>query len=90
MALVGPPNVGKSSLLNMLAQRPAAIVSHVPGTTRDTVEVNLDIQGYSVRVFDTAGVRETHDVVEQEGVRRALVTSEQADVRVCVFDSTVR
>ena len=90
VALVGAPNVGKSSLLNTLAQRPAAIVSDVPGTTRDIVEVAMNVGGYAVRVADTAGVRGTEDVVEREGVSRAIAASADADIRVCVFDATVR
>ena len=90
VALVGPPNVGKSSLLNALANRPAAIVSNIPGTTRDIVEVSLNVAGYVVRVTDTAGVRATDDAVEQEGVLRARQASSEADIRVCVFDATVR
>jgi tRNA modification GTPase len=72
LTILGPPNAGKSSLLNMLARRDAAIVSDIPGTTRDVVEVRLDLGGYLLMVADTAGVRETNDAIEAEGVRRAL------------------
>src|SRR5205814_4577317 len=71
VAIAGPPNAGKSSLLNQLAQREAAIVSPYPGATRDVIEVHLDLGGYPVTLLDTAGVRESDDPVEQEGVRRA-------------------
>jgi tRNA modification GTPase len=73
VAIAGPPNAGKSTLLNRLARREAAIVSPHAGTTRDVIEVHLDLDGYPVTLIDTAGVRETHDPVEQEGVRRATV-----------------
>lgn len=80
VVLVGPPNAGKSSLLNALAQREVAIVTHVAGTTRDILSVDLDLGGYLVRFFDTAGLRETDDLVEQEGVRRARHAAATADM----------
>lgn len=80
VAIVGPPNAGKSSLLNALARRDVAIVTSVPGTTRDVLEVDLDLGGYPVRLLDTAGLRETEDVVEAEGIRRARVRAASADV----------
>lgn len=86
VALLGAPNAGKSSLLNALARREAAIVAETPGTTRDSIEIPLDLGGYPVTLVDTAGLRETADAVEGEGVRRALVRAEQADVRLLVFD----
>jgi len=86
IAIVGPPNAGKSSLLNWLAKRDVAIVSATAGTTRDVLEVYLDINGYPATVADTAGLRETGDSVEQEGVRRALVRAEDADLRLVVVD----
>jgi len=72
LTILGPPNAGKSSLINALARRDVAIVSDVPGTTRDVVEARLDLGGYLIMVADTAGVRDTSDVIEAEGVRRAL------------------
>ncbi len=86
VALVGPPNVGKSSLLNALAGRDAAIVTDIPGTTRDVMEVRLDIGGYPVLVADTAGLRESEDVVEQEGMRRARIAASNADMVVTVAE----
>ena len=71
LALFGPPNAGKSSLLNCLAQREAAIVTPVPGTTRDILELGLDLGGLPIRVSDTAGLRATQDEVEAIGIERA-------------------
>ena len=71
LAIFGPPNAGKSSLLNFLAQREAAIVTPVPGTTRDILEVSLDVGGLPVIVADTAGLRITEDLVESIGIERA-------------------
>jgi tRNA modification GTPase len=88
IAILGPPNAGKSSLMNRLARREAAIVSPVAGTTRDVVEVRLNLAGYPVWVADTAGLREASDAIEAEGVRRALARAEEADLRVWVFDSS--
>jgi tRNA modification GTPase len=86
IAIIGPPNAGKSSLLNALAQREAAIVSEIPGTTRDVVEARLILAGYPVWIADTAGLREAADAIEAEGVRRALARAEEADLRVLVVD----
>src|SRR5206468_9100610 len=80
VAITGPPNVGKSTLMNQLARRDVAIVSPHAGTTRDVIEVQLDLDGYPVTVIDTAGIRETDDPVEQEGVRRARARAEDADL----------
>lgn len=88
IAILGAPNAGKSSLLNALAGRDAAIVSERAGTTRDVVEVQLDLAGYPVVLADTAGLREAADEIEQEGVRRALARAEQADIRLALFDAT--
>jgi tRNA modification GTPase len=87
VAILGPPNAGKSSLLNRIARREAAITSPVAGTTRDIVEVAIDLQGYPVILADTAGLRESDDLVEQEGLRRALRRAEQAEIRLFVFDA---
>ena len=78
IAIVGAPNVGKSSLLNALAKKDVAIVSETAGTTRDVVEVYLDIAGYPVVIADTAGLRDTEESIEQEGIRRALKRVEDA------------
>jgi tRNA modification GTPase len=86
IAIIGAPNAGKSSLLNALAQREAAIVSDIPGTTRDIVEVRLVLAGFPVWIADTAGLREASNVIEVEGVRRALERARDADLRVGVVD----
>jgi tRNA modification GTPase len=87
VAIAGPPNAGKSSLLNRLARREAAIVSPYAGTTRDVIEVHLDLGGYPVTLLDTAGVRESDDPVEQEGVRRAKARAEAADLVLWVVEA---
>ena len=86
VAIAGPPNVGKSTLINQLARREVAIVSPFAGTTRDVIEVQLDLDGYPVTVIDTAGIRETEDPVEQEGVRRARARAAEADLVLWLFD----
>jgi len=86
VAIAGPPNAGKSSLLNRLARREAAIVSPFAGTTRDVIEVHLDIDGYPVVLLDTAGIRDSDDPVEQEGVRRARARAAEADLVLWVVD----
>lgn len=101
IAVIGAPNAGKSSLVNALAQRDAAIVSNLAGTTRDIVEVHLDLGGYPVILSDTAGLkpellqnvsRETlessHDDIESEGIRRALKRAEEADFKILLFDGS--
>jgi tRNA modification GTPase len=80
VVIAGPPNAGKSSLLNALARRDVAIVSAVPGTTRDVIEISLDIEGYLVRVSDTAGLRESIDEIEIEGMRRTRQHMDAADI----------
>jgi tRNA modification GTPase len=80
VAIAGPPNAGKSTLFNRLARREAAIVSPFPGTTRDVLELHLDLRGYPVTVLDTAGIRESEDPVEREGVRRATEQALAADL----------
>ena len=87
IAIIGAPNTGKSSLLNRLARRDAAIVHETAGTTRDVIEVRLDLAGHTVTLADTAGLRETDDAIEVEGVRRARQWAEQADLVVAVFDA---
>ena len=82
VAIVGPPNAGKSTLLNALAGREAAITSEFAGTTRDVIEVRMDLAGLPVTVLDTAGLRETQDVVEGIGIQRAVARAEAADLRV--------
>lgn len=89
VALVGEPNVGKSTLFNRLIGREASIISSVPGTTRDIVEATLDVKGYQVSFADTAGLRETADEIEQEGVRRALEKAEHADIVIQVMTERV-
>jgi tRNA modification GTPase len=90
IAILGSPNAGKSSLLNRLAGRDAAIVSPIPGTTRDVVEVRVILNGFPVWIADTAGLREASDAIEAEGVRRALERAEKADLRIWVIDSVSR
>lgn len=80
VVLAGPPNAGKSSLMNALLEENRAIVSDIPGTTRDTIEEWMDLDGYPIRLVDTAGLRETGDVIEAEGVKRAADLIARADV----------
>lgn len=87
VTILGKPNAGKSTLLNRLAGRDAAIVTDIPGTTRDVVEVRLVLGGHLVWVSDTAGLRETEDVVEAEGVRRARKAANEADIRIWMYDA---
>jgi len=88
IAIIGPPNAGKSSLLNALAKRDAAIVTSIPGTTRDIIEVRLVLAGFVVTLADTAGLRVSEDIVEQEGVRRAVTRADSADLVVGVLDGS--
>jgi tRNA modification GTPase len=87
VAIAGPPNVGKSTLINQLARREVAIVSPHAGTTRDIIEVHLDLDGYPVTVIDTAGIRATDDPVEQEGVLRARTRAAEADLVLWLVDA---
>ena len=86
VAIAGPPNVGKSSLLNRIARREAAIVSPAPGTTRDVIEVDLDLEGFPVTLLDTAGIHDGSDPVEQEGIRRARARAASADLVLWVTE----
>jgi tRNA modification GTPase len=88
LTVFGLPNSGKSSLLNALAKRDVAIVSEIAGTTRDVVEVSLDLGGYPVIVADTAGIRDTEDRIESDGVRRALARAESADIKLALLDAS--
>ena len=88
VAIAGPPNAGKSSLMNRIARREAAIVTEIPGTTRDVIEVHLDLEGFPVTVLDTAGIRETDDLVEQEGVRRARARAAAANLVLWVVEAS--
>jgi len=87
VAIAGPPNAGKSTLLNRIARREAAIVSPYAGTTRDVIEVHLDLNGYPVTLLDTAGIRETDDPVEMEGVKRARERANGADIVLWVVEA---
>ncbi len=94
IAIIGAPNAGKSSLLNALARRDAAIVSDMAGTTRDVIDVHLDLGGYPVILSDTAGLRpeqlgeEAQDQIESEGIRRALLLADNADIKILMFDGS--
>jgi tRNA modification GTPase len=88
VAIAGPPNAGKSTLFNRLARREAAIVSPYAGTTRDVIEVHLDLDGYPITLLDTAGIRDSNEPVEQEGMRRARERAASADVVLWVVDVT--
>ncbi|MCE2927584.1 MAG: tRNA uridine-5-carboxymethylaminomethyl(34) synthesis GTPase MnmE [Rickettsiales bacterium] len=88
IAIIGAPNAGKSSLLNLLAGRDAAIVSPQAGTTRDVIEIHKEISGFPVTFLDTAGLRQTTDFIEEEGVRRARQRAEAADLKLIIFDAT--
>ncbi|KAG1053925.1 hypothetical protein G6F43_004031 [Rhizopus delemar] len=85
VAIMGPPNAGKSTLLNKLTKREAAIVSNIPGTTRDIVEVKLDLGGFPVILCDTAGLRESEDTIEMEGIKRAKNRIDNSDIKICML-----
>lgn len=87
IVIAGEPNAGKSSLLNYLARREVAIVTEVAGTTRDVLSVDISLAGFNVRLYDTAGLRETEDRVEREGIRRAYMTIDRADVILLLADT---
>jgi tRNA modification GTPase len=86
VVIAGPPNVGKSTLMNTLARRDVSIVSTIPGTTRDVIEVHLDLRGYPVTLVDTAGMREANDPIEKEGISRALQRVDAADLTLWLID----
>lgn len=88
LCLIGSPNVGKSSLMNALLDKDRAIVSHVPGTTRDVLEDHLRLNGLNVKLVDTAGIRFSHDEIEQEGIRRSKEAMSSADLILFVVDSS--
>ncbi|KAM8960435.1 5-taurinomethyluridine-[tRNA] synthase subunit GTPB3, mitochondrial [Pelodytes ibericus] len=88
VVLTGATNAGKSSLLNVISQKPAAIVSPIPGTTRDVVETTLNIEGYPIIMSDTAGIRDSEDPIEREGVRRAKERQREADILIAVVDAS--
>ncbi|KAI8972276.1 tRNA modification GTPase GTPBP3, mitochondrial-like protein [Pilobolus umbonatus] len=85
VTIAGPPNAGKSTFLNKLAKREAAIVSDIPGTTRDVVEVTMNLGGYPVIVCDTAGLRESEDRIEMEGIKRAKARIQSSDMKICIL-----
>ena len=87
VAIVGPPNIGKSTLLNALAGRDAALTSDIAGTTRDVIEVRMDLNGLPVSFLDTAGLRETSDAIEKMGIARALKRAAAADIRVVLVEA---
>ena len=87
IVIVGPTNAGKSSLLNYLSKREVAIVSEVEGTTRDTIEVGLNLDGYPVIISDTAGIRETNDPIEKKGVQIATDKAQNADLKIILLDA---
>jgi tRNA modification GTPase len=89
IVIVGRPNVGKSSLLNRLLKEERAIVTAIPGTTRDVIEGSIDIDGVMIHLADTAGMRDTDDVVEREGIRRAHAAQDEADLLLVVVDGSV-
>ena len=89
VVILGRPNVGKSSLLNRLLREERAIVTAIPGTTRDVIEESIDLDGVTIRLVDTAGVRETDDIVEQEGIKRTRVAQGEADLLLVVVDGSV-
>ncbi len=87
IVIFGPPNVGKSSLINILSKREVAIVSDEPGTTRDMIEVQLELGGYGVTLVDTAGLREAQGKIEAEGVRRAEARTRESDFKICMLEA---
>lgn len=90
VVILGAPNAGKSTLLNYLSKRDVAIVSDIAGTTRDALEVHLDISGFPVSIIDTAGIRKSDDVIESEGIKRAIKRAEHADLKIIIIDGSVK
>jgi len=88
IAIIGRPNVGKSSLLNLLLRKERAIVTELPGTTRDIVEDYLNINGLPIRIMDTAGIRNSEELVEKEGIRRSLKAIDDADFIIALLDGS--
>ncbi|MDG1438884.1 MAG: tRNA uridine-5-carboxymethylaminomethyl(34) synthesis GTPase MnmE [Emcibacteraceae bacterium] len=88
VVILGAPNAGKSTLLNYLSKREVAIVSDIAGTTRDVLEVHLDISGFPVSIIDTAGIRLSEDVIEAEGIKRAEARAENADLKIIIIDDS--
>ena len=86
IAIIGPANAGKSSLLNYLSNRDVAIVSEIAGTTRDVIEAHLNLDGYPVVISDTAGIRESQDEIEKKGIKLALKRAEDADLNIIVIE----
>ncbi|MBE6451950.1 MAG: tRNA uridine-5-carboxymethylaminomethyl(34) synthesis GTPase MnmE [Alphaproteobacteria bacterium] len=89
VVIVGPPNAGKSSLLNAIVKRDAVIVSDIAGTTRDSIDIHLDLGGYPVILTDTAGIRETSEQIEKKGIEIALEKVKNADFVICLFDGSI-
>ncbi|MBL4802900.1 MAG: tRNA uridine-5-carboxymethylaminomethyl(34) synthesis GTPase MnmE [Emcibacter sp.] len=87
VVILGKPNIGKSTLLNFLSKRDVAIVSHIAGTTRDLLEVHLDIGGFPVTIVDTAGIRDSKDIIEVEGIRRAEARAKDADIKILMVEA---
>ncbi|MDX3928405.1 MAG: tRNA uridine-5-carboxymethylaminomethyl(34) synthesis GTPase MnmE [Shinella sp.] len=90
IVIAGPPNAGKSSLINFLTKRDIAIVTDIPGTTRDVLTVDLNLDGYAVRLFDTAGLRQTEEPVEREGISRARLAIAEADLVLLLTEASTR
>ena len=88
VAILGPTNAGKSSLINKISKKDLAIVSSIEGTTRDIIEIDLDIAGYPVTIADTAGLRESENEIENEGIRRSIEKAKTADLKIIVLDGS--
>src|SRR3989339_66379 len=89
-AIIGKPNAGKSSLLNELLDEERAIVTHIPGTTRDVIEETINIEGIAFVLSDTAGIREAKDLVERKGIERSIIAIDEADLLLAVFDGATK